>query len=186
LRDFIASASDKAVIFVDEAYIELTDDPAANTMVDLVQKGENVIVSRTMSKIHGMAGLRIGYALARPDIAERVRNYGMAGPNVIGLRGAIASLQDEAFQAMSREKMAAGRQLIYGLCDEMGMRYADAQTNFVFFHTGKPIQEFQKAMYDKGILIGRPFPPFLDWARVSIGLEEDMQQFAVAMREVMA
>lgn len=185
-RDFISSVSRRAVVFVDEAYIELTDDPAAHTMVDLVRHDYNVIVSRTLSKIHGMAGARVGYALARPDIAERVRTFGMAGSNVMGLRGAIASLQDAEFQAFSRQKMAEGRQLIYRLCDEMGYRYAASQTNFVFFQTGKPIDVFQRGMQDQGILVGRPFPPYLDWARVSIGTEQDMQAFATALPKVMA
>lgn len=186
LRDFVTTASRKAVIFVDEAYIELTDDPAANTMVDLVRKDHNVIVSRTMSKIYGMAGLRVGYALARPDLADRVKTYGMAGPNVVGLRGAIASLQDDAFREHSLSQMRKGRHLIYDLCKEKGRQHADSQTNFVFFHTGMPIRDFQEAMYDEGIMVGRAFPPYLDWARVSIGTDDNMAAFATAFRKVMS
>ena len=141
LRDFATSASNKAVLFIDEAYIELMDDMAGNTMVDLVKKDLNVIVSRTFSKIFGMAGQRIGYAITRPDIAKRIETYRMGMPNVVGLRGAMASLQDSEFQTYSRKMIAEGRQYVYDLCDEMGLKYTPSTTNFVFFHTGKPIQK---------------------------------------------
>lgn len=186
LRDFAVSASKKAVIFIDEAYIELMDDMAANTMVDLVKQGENVIVSRTFSKIFGMAGQRIGYALTRPDIAKRIQQYRMGTPNVIGIRGAIASLQDASFQAHSRKMIAEGRQVVYDTCDQLGMKYTPSSTNFVFFHTGRPIREFSDAMKAEGVLVARPFPPFMDWCRISIGTREDMQAFAAAAKMVMA
>jgi histidinol-phosphate aminotransferase len=186
LRDFTASASEKAVIFIDEAYIELMEDMEANTMVDLVKKDHNVIVSRTFSKIFGMAGQRIGYALTRPDIARRIQEYRMGTPNVAGIRGAIASLQDEEFQVFSRARIAEGRQYVYILCDELGLKYTPSTTNFVFFHTGRPIQEIQSAMKDEGVLVGRPFPPYVDWCRISIGTMEDMQAFGTALKKVMA
>lgn len=186
MRDFVTSASKKAVIFVDEAYIELMDDMEANTMVDLVKQDMNVIVSRTFSKIYGMAGQRIGYAITRPDIAQRIETYRQAMPNVVGLRGAMASLMDTEFQSYSRARIAEGRQYVYDICDELGLKYTPSTTNFVFFHTGKPIQQIQKAMQDEGVLVGRPFPPFMDWCRISIGTEEDMQAFGTAIRKVMA
>ena len=186
LRDFATSASKKAVIFIDEAYIELMDDMAANTMTDLVKNDMNVIVSRTFSKIFGMAGQRIGYAITRPDIAKRIEKYRMGMPNVVGLRGAMASLTDTEFQAYSRMKIAEGRQYIYDLCDDLGLKYTPSTTNFVFFHTGKPIQELQKAMLKENVMIGRPFPPYLDWCRISIGTKENMEAFGAAFRKVMA
>ena len=186
LRDFATSASKEAVIFIDEAYIELMDDMAANTMTDLVKQDYNVIVSRTFSKIFGMAGQRIGYAITRPDIAKRIQEYRMGMPNVVGLRGAIASLMDTEFQSYSRKMVAEGRQYVYDLCDELGLKYTPSTTNFVFFHTGKPIQELQAAMEKEQVLIGRPFPPYLDWCRISIGTRENMTAFGTAFRKVMA
>ena len=185
LRDFATSSSRDAVIFIDEAYIELTDDMAANTMVDLVKQDLNVIISRTFSKIYGMAGQRIGYAITRPDIAKRIRKYRMGLPNVVGLRGAIASLKDTEFQAYSRARIAEGRQFIYNICDELGLNYTPSTTNFVFLNTGKPIQKFQAAMREEGVLVGRPFPPFMDWCRVSIGTKDEMAAFGTAIRTVM-
>ena len=182
LRDFCASVAPRAVVFMDEAYIELLDEPERHTMVDLVRRGENVIVSRTFSKIFGMAGLRLGYAIARPDIVERLAQYGMGGPNVLALRGAIASLHDEAFQAESRQRTAEGRAFLYRLFDEVGYAYTPASGNFVFFHTGVPILEFQQALRERGVLVARPFPPYLDWCRVSVGTPDEMAAFADALR----
>ena len=183
LKDFCSSVSSKAIVFMDEAYIELLDDPAKHTMMDQVRAGENVIVSRTFSKIHGLAGQRTGYAVARPDIIKRIGQYRMGGPNVIGLRAAYASLQDNDFQSFSRKKITEGRQGVYDLLDEVGYKYTPSYASFVFFHTGIPIGDFQTAMKDRGILVGRPFPPYLDWCRVSIGTEENMAQFASALRD---
>ena len=184
LKDFCLSVSKRAVVFMDEAYIELLEDQEKHTMVDMVKQGHNVIVSRTFSKIHGLAGMRIGYAIARPDIIERIQQYRMGTPNVLGLRAAIASYQDEDFQSTSRQKMAEGRALVYKTLEEVGYSYTPSYASFVFFHTGIPIQEFQKEMKSRNVMVARPFPPFLDWCRVSIGNEEDMNQFVVAMKDM--
>ena len=183
LRAFCREASKRAVVFLDQAYVELMDD-GGESMLDLVLEGHNVILSRTFSKIHGLAGLRVGYGIARPDIAARLAQYRMSGTNILGLRAAAASYQDEGFQDFSRKKVAEGRQYVYGLLDELGYRYVPSQGNFVFFHTGQPIEQFQAAMEQRGILVGRPFPPYLDWCRLSMGKLEDLETFGTALREM--
>ena len=182
LRAFCMSISKRVVVFMDEAYIELLDTPEKNTMVNLAREGYNVIVSRTFSKIHGLAGMRIGYAIARPDIVNRIKQFRMTSPNVLGLRAAIASHKDLEFQATSRKKIEEGRMKVYKVLDELGYKYIPSYASFVFFHTGMPIREFQQEMLGRNILVGRPFPPFLDWCRVSIGSQEDMEQFIEAFR----
>jgi histidinol-phosphate aminotransferase len=186
LRRFCEEVSRRAVVFVDEAYYELVEDAHRDSMVDLVRAGHNVIVARTFSKIYGMAGLRIGYGIARPDIIARLRPYSMGFPNILGLRAAMASLEDEAFLTMSRQKMAEARAFTYDLLDDLGRDYVPSQASFVFFHTGRPIESFQAAMAERGVLVGRPFPPFMDWCRVSMGTMDDMQDFATALRDVMS
>ncbi|MEZ4701228.1 MAG: histidinol-phosphate transaminase [Rhodothermales bacterium] len=186
LRDFCDTVSRRAVVFVDEAYIDLLDDPAAHTLVDLVHQDHNVIVGRTFSKIHGLAGMRIGYAIARPDIIKRIGAHRMGSPNVLGLRAAIASLEDTTFQTYSRERIAEGRAFVTGVLDELGYRYAASHANFVFYHTGIPIQQYQKMMRDRGVLVARPFPPYLDWCRVSIGTMDELAVFADAARDIKA
>ena len=183
LRAFCMSVSKRVVVFMDEAYIELIDNPEKNTMVDLVREGHNIIVSRTFSKIHGLAGMRIGYAIARPDIAKRISTFRMTTPNVLGLRAAAASHKDYDFQETSRRRIEEGRQMVYNLFEELNYTYIPSFGSFVFFHTGLPIQAFQKEMLQRNVLVGRPFPPYLDWCRVSIGSKEDMAQFVRAFRD---
>lgn len=185
LRRFCEAVSHRAVVFVDEAYYELMDDAHRASMVDVVRDGHNVIVARTFSKIYGMAGLRVGYGLARPDIVERLRPYSMGSPNVLGLRAAVASLGDAAFRTMSRQKMAEARTFTYDLLDDLGLDYAPSQASFVFFRTGRPIDAVRAAMAERGVMVGRPFPPFTDWCRVSMSTMDDMQAFATALRDVM-
>jgi histidinol-phosphate aminotransferase len=185
LRDFCQAVARRAVVLVDEAYHDYVEAPVYSSMIDLVRQGHTVIVSRTFSKIHGLAGLRIGYGLARPDIASRLRQFRTAhSVNILGLRAALASYQDMEFQAFSRRKNAEARSYLYRVLDELGYRYLSSHTNFVFFRIGRDAQAFREAMEKRGVLVGRPFPPYPDWCRVSLGTVDEMKIFATALREV--
>jgi histidinol-phosphate aminotransferase len=185
-RAFIKSLPEGVVTFVDEAYLELADDFEKHTLVDLVHEGYPVIVSRTFSKLHALAGLRVGYGIATPELAEKIGFYKMASPNLLGIAAATASFQDKAFQEDSKKKIAAGRKDIETFFDAEGHAYTESHTNFVFFQTGLPIQKFQADMKEKGILVGRPFPPKLDWCRLTIGTPEEMTAFKRAFKQVMS
>lgn len=185
LREFCQTVARRAVVLVDEAYHDYVEAPEYSSMIDLVRHGHNVIVSRTFSKIHGLAGLRVGYGLARPDIAARLRQFRTAhSVNILGLRAAMASYQDIEFQAFSRRKNAEARSYLYRVLDEMGYRYLPSHTNFVFFRLGPAAATVREALPKRGVLVGRPFPPYLDWCRVSLGTMDEMKMFAAALREV--
>jgi histidinol-phosphate aminotransferase len=186
LTAFTEEVSRRAVVFVDEAYIDFVeDDKRSSGAVDLVRQGENVIVSRTFSKLYGMAGLRIGYGIARPDIIERIEAYSMGMPNTVGLHAASESLKDTTFQEESRKKIMAARDYTTSVLDDMGLEYADSQASFVFFKSGMEIKKLQKKMRAQGVEVGRPFPPYTDWCRVSMGTMDDMKAFESALRTVM-
>jgi histidinol-phosphate aminotransferase len=182
IRDFIATVPREAAVFVDEAYLDLSDDMAAHTALPRVQAGDNVIVTRTFSKLHGLAGLRIGYGLARPDIIQRMERLKLPVLGTLGVRAATASYQDLEFQAGSRKRIAEGVAVTVGALDELKIRYAPTRANFVFFDTGKPAGQFLAAMRQRGFSLGRPFPPYDTWCRVSMGRVEQMQAFAGALR----
>ncbi len=187
LASFCDEVSRRCVVLVDEAYFELVTDPNYASVVPLVAEGHNIIVSRTFSKVYGLAGLRIGYALTRPDIAARLRNYRTAnGINIIGLRAALAAYQDDAFVQESRTRIAESRVDITGKLRAWGHSCADSHTNFVFFHLGRSIRPFQQAMAQRDIFVGRPFPPYLDWCRLSIGTPDEMAMFADVFQQVMS
>ncbi|MBT8269758.1 MAG: aminotransferase class I/II-fold pyridoxal phosphate-dependent enzyme [Flavobacteriaceae bacterium] len=184
LVDFCETVSDRTIVFSDEAYYDYITEAAYPSMVSLVKKGKNVVVSRTFSKVYGLAGLRVGYLIARPDIAERIRKNVMAKANMMAVIGAMAAMNDDKFYSMSLEKNKAAKSIIYNTLDELGLRYVPSHTNFVFFHTGKDINELIPKMRAKGVAIGRPFPPLTDWCRISTGTIPHVEKFAIALKSV--
>jgi histidinol-phosphate aminotransferase len=172
-------------ILIDEAYHHYVDDPAYGTSVPYVLEGRPVIVARTFSKIAALAAMRIGYAIAPADIIQRMRAYSMNSVNVLAKYGAAASLKDTAGQADVRRKTIALRTSTAKELEAWGYPVIPSQTNFfmvsLFDKTVQPtIQEFRQ----KGILVGRPFPPMLNHLRVSVGRDEDMAKFLTAFKEI--
>lgn len=186
LKDFCASVSKKVVVFSDEAYYDYITEPDYPSAVEFVKTGHNVIVSKTFSKVYGLAGLRIGYLIARPDIAARLRKNVVAFTNVIALFAAKAALEDKEFYQFSIDQNNKAKDYLYATFDDMGLKYFPSHTNFIFFHTGKDIAKVNKAMRDHGIMVGRPFPPLLDWCRISTGSMEEMKMFSSALKKVMS
>lgn len=180
LNEFIREVSAQTPVLVDEAYLDLSDDWKEHTAVPRVIAEDDVIITRTFSKLHGMAGLRIGYAIARPDIIKQLEGFRMSILNLPGLRAATASYQDLEFQEFSRTKIQAGLKITTDLLDELKLSYARSWGNFILLDTGGSVREFSAAMRQNGIMIGRSFAPYKSWVRVSMGTVEDMQAFAAA------
>ena len=186
LRDFIGEVSGQAPVVVDEAYVDLTADPARESMVDQVLAEKPVIISRTFSKIHGLAGLRVGYAIAPPAIIRQLKAMRVTMPNVVSLAAATASYQDESFQQFSRTKIRQCQRVISRTFDELGLRYTPSLANFVLFDTGGSVDAFRQHMRDNNILVGRSYAPYDSWCRVSMGTVEQMELFAAAARDYFA
>lgn len=184
LEDFCRRMARRCFVFVDEAYIDYVAVPGYPSMIKLVEEGLNVIVSRTFSKVYGLAGLRVGYLVARPDIIARLAARQVERPNQIGIAAALAALDDEHFYRYSLEQNERVRRHVYRLLDELGRRYVPSHTNFVFFHTGRDIEQVDAFMRREGLWIGRPFPPLRDWCRVSLGTLEQMERFGTALRKM--
>jgi histidinol-phosphate aminotransferase len=183
VREFIASMPKEVLVIVDEAYLDISDDFAEHTAMPRVIAGDNVLVTRTFSKLHGMAGLRIGYGLARPDVIRRLEKLRISMLSITGLRAALASYRDATFQAYSRRELQAAREMTETVLRELKLPHTESRANFVFFDTGRPFSEFSQAMQKRGIQIGRPFPPYTTWARVSMGTVDNMRAFVQAARE---
>ncbi len=184
IREYCLAACETGAVFLDEVYLELLPDFEAQTQVDLVRQGHPVIIGRSFSKMHGLAGHRIGYAIANPEIVERMGHYKMSSPSYLGVIAAIASVDDRKFHAKSKALIAEGRAAFCALLDKLGLAYTPSVGNFVFHHTGIEIRAFQKMMKDRGFLVGRPFPPYDDWCRISIGTQKEMSSYAEAMLDV--
>jgi histidinol-phosphate aminotransferase len=189
LRAFCERAARRAVVLVDEAYAEYADSAAFTSMADLVRKGENVVVSRTFSKIHGLAGLRVGYALARPDIADRLRRYRMGGDrmavNVLGLRAALASYDDRAFVETSRARNAEAREYLVAALRQSGLTPPESHANFVYFRlpAGRRPPALAERMARRGILVVARED--IGGCRVTLGTMAEVRAFAQALPEVL-
>jgi len=188
LWDFCAKASAKAPVFVDEAYLEFMPQDQQRSMVGLVSEGKDVILSRTFSKIHGMAGLRMGYVVAKEERIEAINNVLRSSYNLAltSLRAAMASMTDKAYLAMCHEKNLETKSYVYGEFDKMGIEYVPSSTSFILFPLAMDGEDYMKGMYAKGVGVrlfeidGKP------WGRVSMGTMDEMKLFAKTLKRVMA
>jgi histidinol-phosphate aminotransferase len=184
LRSFCKQAAEKTTVFVDEAYFDFITTPDYPSMVELVKQGMNVIVSRTFSKVYGLAGLRMGYLIAQPDMAAKLIDNRVAFVGTVGMVAAKEALADKEFYAFSLLKNKEAKEHIYATLDSLGLVYMPSHTNFVFFKPKKELNGFNKELEKQGVLAGRPFPPLLDWSRISTGTMSEMQHFRTAMQHV--
>jgi histidinol-phosphate aminotransferase len=181
LEKFIRSVPVSCTVIVDEAYIDLADQAGVATVAALVHDVPNAVVLRTFSKLHGLAGLRIGYAIAPPQLAQRLAALSLTWPNSTGLSAAIASFNDHDFLKTTRAALTGDRAKVHATLDRMGLNRANAQGNFVFFDTGGPLKRFQQRMLAEGMKVGRHFEGYDTWARVTIGLHQEVDRFLQAL-----
>ena len=182
----------KTLVFCDEAYYDYINEKDYPSMDYLVRKGYNVIISRTFSKVYGMAGLRIGYLVLKPELADdlfgKYSPYGrpniMAQTNVLAVAAASEALKDNDFYEFSLKKANEEKDKIYKLLDYLDLKYIRSSTNFVFFESQQHIDKLSAEMLKKGVRIGRPFPPFYDWCRISTGTSEEVDKFINSMLEI--
>ena len=180
---WIAAAPEQITFLVDEAYFEFPEDPRYRSAAPLIASKPNVVVSRTFSKIHAMAGLRLGYALAQPATILRLRLFACGqNANELALVAGRASLGDDDFHARTLASNRAARTILLGTLDTLGLTYLPSHTNFVMHRIRGELTDYIARMREAGFQVGRPFPPMLDHSRVSLGLPEEMERFVEALR----
>jgi histidinol-phosphate aminotransferase len=185
IRAFVAALPPHVTTIVDEAYLDFVAAAGVKTVADLTGGSQRVVVLRTFSKIHGMAGIRCGYAIARADVAKELAAARMTTPNIFAVRAARASLGDHAFLADTRRRILASRVRITTELTRLQRPYAEPQGNFVFFDTGMPLKRFSELMRARNILVGRRFAPYDNWCRITIGTEPEVDAFLTALPEVL-
>lgn len=186
LKDFCERVSKKATVFVDEAYIDYVENPQATSMLDCVKKGQNVIVSRTLSKLYGFAGLRMGYIIAKPDLLKKIEPYSttffiLSAP---AIHAAIAGLNDDAYLQSALQKTAASKEYLYKQLKAEGYEYIPSQTNFVMFPLKMEGKRFVEEMMKRGVGLRDWKLEGKDWCRISIGRMDEMEAFAEAFKEL--
>lgn len=184
LRSFCRELEGRVPILIDEAYNELTDNPDYTSMVDLVRGGANILITRTFSKIFGMAGLRVGYGMGHPDIVSVVKDNVMAWPNGVGLYAAYHSYLDEDFIAFSREKVLQGREMVNATFRRHGIEPLPSQTSFVYADLGRDADTFEAAMAARNVRIRGAYEGYDTFSRVSMGRLEELEIFDRVFSEV--
>ncbi len=181
LRAFVRAVGPKTTVLVDEAYNELTDRPDYSSVAALVKEGHNLIVCRTFSKIYGMAGLRVGYALAQPEVVKMLAGYSMSfGGNSAGLAAAIASYDDTTFTKFSRERILEARGMMEDAVKKAGLTALPSEANFLFVKV-PDADVLRDAMAGRQIAIRGAYGPWKNWSRVSTGRIEDVKRYAEAL-----
>jgi histidinol-phosphate aminotransferase len=171
-------------VLIDEAYHHFIEDSRYRTSVPYVLEGRNVIIARTFSKIYGMAGMRLGYGIAPVDLIQRMRPYSTGSVNALVKWGGVAALQDTESEAWVKKVTLDLRKKTVAEIESMGYECLPSECNFFMVRTGRPVREVQMAFREKGVLVGRPFPPMNDFLRVSIGTEDEMGRFMTAWKEI--
>lgn len=172
-----------SVVLIDEAYIHLSESPSA---LDLVKAGKDVVVLRTFSKVYGMAGLRCGFVIARPDLLEKVTARG--GQNFMpttAVVAALASLKDPALVPQRRRINAGVRQETFQWLAQNGYSFIPSESNCFMLDTKRPGKEVREAMAKENVLIGRTWPIMPTYVRVTVGTQEEMTRFQSAFQKVM-
>ena len=186
LRDFCIKASRVAPVMVDEAFIDMTPTPEADSVIDLVRAGHDVTVVGTFSKSYALASMRIGYAIGQPDRILEIRKVLATSHNGPGLAAAAVSYRDRAFLSLANRAVEAGRQSLYRTCDRAKLGYLPSSAAYVWVNLGPDATAVLKRME----ALGTPLRQFGDaypaWARVAVREPAFMDAFARSLPKALA
>jgi histidinol-phosphate aminotransferase len=178
----LANKKKDAVVLVDEAYIHFAEK--AKPCSDLVAADKDVIVLRTFSKVYGMAGIRAGFAMGRPDLLGKLRPYGVGFLPITGLACATASLRVKGLVAERREINRKIRENTFAFLKKKGIEYIPSETNFFMMEVHRPGNEYVQALAAHKIFIGRVWQAWPTKVRVTVGTQEEMDKFMAAVEKV--
>ncbi len=181
---WIAEAPETTVFLMDEAYLEYADDDAFWPALKWIEDKPNVVVIRTFSKIFAMAGLRLGYAVTHPTTARRLREHTVQNsPNVLAAAAGMASLKDEGLVERSVAMNAEAKSIVVQTLDELGLDYLPTNANFIMHRIHGELATYRSRMAEAGLLVGRDFPPMLEYNRLSFGLPDEMDRWAATIKD---
>ena len=187
LRDFIAKTPRETMILVDEAYFHYADSPDYESVIALTKDHPNLIVSRTFSKIYGMAGLRCGYCVAQKQTIDRMRPYQMwDSVNIMALAAASASLDDPDQVPNGQRLNSEAKMFVTSELARAGYKTIPSQANFIMIDCRRPVVPLIKAMKEQNVHVGRLFPALPNHMRVTIGKKTEMETFVSAFKQVTA
>jgi len=183
LEHAVASAPKDTILLIDEAYIHLCDAPRS---LDFVKEGRNVIVLRTFSKLYGMAGIRMGFAVGRPDLLDKIDYFGRNFLPITAMAGSIASLKQADLVATRMKTIGDTRADTLAWLKQQGYAVTPSESNCFMLDTRRDGKEVLKAMAEKDVYVGRIWPAWPTQVRITVGTPEEMMTFRKAFSEVMA
>lgn len=178
LRDFCIRAAKTAPVMVDEAFIDMTPTPEADSVIDLVRAGHDVTVVGTFSKSYALASLRIGYAIGQPDRIMAIRKVLATSHNGPGLAAAAVSYRDKAYLTLANRAVEAGRQSLYRTCDKAKVRYLPSSAAYAWIDLGPDAAAILKRMEALGTPLRQFGDAYPTWARVAVREPAFMDAFA--------
>ncbi len=185
LGDFFARAPKHAVILVDEAYHHFVDDPRYASAFEWMGKVPNLVIARTFSKVYGMAGMRLGYAVASPELIRAMAAHALWNrTNAAVLEAALVSLDDPGHVADQKRKLNGTKQWLCKELEKDGRKYIPSEANFVMIDVGGDVQPLIRRFQEKRILVGRKFPSMGNWMRITVGTPKEMATFIAALRDI--
>jgi histidinol-phosphate aminotransferase len=185
LADFIPRVPSTALILVDEAYFHFAENPQYASVIDWIAKHPNLMVARTFSKIYGMAGMRLGYAIgSKENIAAMHDQILRDNGNAAVLAAALASLADKDYVASSRARMNATRRWLAAQLAQDGRSFIPSEANFMMIDMGTDVVPVIEKFRARNILVGRRFPSMSNYLRVTIGTQPETEAFVAALREI--
>jgi len=183
IEQLLATKPKSSVVLVDEAYIHFSDGVSA---LDLVKADQDLIVLRTFSKIYGMAGIRCGMAIGRPDLLAKLENFsGWSAMPITAMAAATASLKHEHLVPERKQLNAAIRQKTFDWLASQGYSYVSSQSNCFMLDAKRPAKEVIDAMAARNVYIGRPWPVWPTHVRITVGTQPEMEAFQEAFQAVM-
>jgi histidinol-phosphate aminotransferase len=190
IEDFVSTAlarDPNVTILIDEAYHEYVEREDYHTAIPIALANPRVVVSRTFSKIYGLAGMRIGYAVGRPETIRQISKF--LDPlrlSCLSSTAALTALGDPNRVPEQRRMNHESRAHTVKALTDAGFRVVPSEANFIMFDTRRDIRQFAADCRAKGIEIARPFPPLLTYARVTIGTMEEMTRASDVLRQALA
>jgi histidinol-phosphate aminotransferase len=179
--------SPETTILVDEAYHEYVHEPSYRTAIPVALENPRVIVSRTFSKVYGMAGLRLGYVVGRKETIDGLRRYRVANAvSVLAAAAGVATLPDRDRVAREVKLNAEARDFTARAFSDMGYPSLPSHANFVIVNIRRDVKPFQEACRAHNVLIGRTFPPLTTYARISMGTMGEMRQAVEVFKKALA
>ncbi len=184
----VLAQSPNTRILIDEAYINYVAEGLMETALPLTREFPNVFISRSFSKAHGLAGLRIGYALGQKDTLDAVAGaWGMGDVNMLAAVAALTAFEDHEHIAWERDENARVRAFTTGVFTELGYEVPPSQTNHLFVNLRMPAAKFREACLAQKVSVGRDFPPLHNThCRISLGSMEEMEVAAQVFRRVLS